>query len=577
MLAKLKYSYYTELYFSVHYLDFFIMILYKDFIDELSRVIVSMYPLCRNYLDNYIKFDYNFDSSRILFGDISINSALQIAKIYKTNPNIVAEVIKDKLLQVESILKIEIIKPGFINVFFNDTYYIYYLKKLYKEKVYFTKNVTNNQKYNIEFVSANPTGPLHIGHGRGAIIGDILYQVLKIKGYAVQAEYYINDAGMQIYKLGKSVFLRYKELCTGEKILFDNDLYQGQYIVDVAEKIYQKYGNAKLNENLIWFSDHAKELLLEEIKSTLIEYQINFDVWFSEKELHKNGCIEYAVSLLVEKGYVYTSEEDQSMWFRSTMFGDEKDRVLKKSDGLWTYIAADIAYFLNKIERGFTKIIMVLGQDHHSFKIRLHAIAQALGFPTNNLVILLYQLVSLKNENEVVKMSKRKGNSIELQDIIDNVGSDVARFFYLNRKADAHLDFDISKALEKDKNNPVFYIQYALVRISSLLKKYSGVASSDQICDSITKYNYSFEERLLLKKINTFNNLLNDIIENYQIHQLAFYTLELSSFFHAFYMKHPIISNDPVATQTRIALVSVIGDILSICAKTLGISIPEHM
>lgn len=549
------------------------MNLYQLFFKQYNTFLQELFPL---FHTEYHKFDYNFDPARDDFGDLSISDALLIAKVYKTNPYDIAKTIQESLYQIDFIDKIEVIKPGFINIFFKNSLYASYLKNIYESKIYYNNNTSDNNIYNIEFVSANPTGPLHIGHGRGAIIGDILYQVMKLKHYQVTAEYYINDAGNQINRLGQSLFLRYQEKCFHTNIQLDNELYQGEYLIDLASQIYNQYQETKLLSSIEWFSEYAKDHLLKDIKDTLSEYRINFDVWFSEKNLHNNE-IDKAISLLNDKGYIYITKEDNTVWFRATHFGDEKDRVLKKQDGQWTYTAADIAYLLNKKQRGFTKIIMILGQDHHSFKIRMHAIAEAIGFPKENLVILLYQLVTLKNENKIVRMSKRKGNSIELQDIIDNVGSDVARFFYLHRKREAHLEFDIAQALEKDKNNPVFYIQYALVRIRSVLTKYQNIATDTQILDSITIYNYQNDERLLLKKIDSLNSMLNDIIQNYHTHQLAFYTLELSSLFHSFYRHNNIMSDNPIKTQTRIALITTIRDVLTICANTLGISIPDRM
>jgi arginyl-tRNA synthetase len=552
------------------------MDLHTFFIKEYLAIINNLFPTIFDTTESDYKFEYNFDSSRFHFGDLSSNVALIIAKQLKCNPLEIAEKIKLALLNIHYIDKIEIIKPGFINIFFKNEYYGIYLEKLLKNKTYYLKNKTTDDIYNIEFVSANPTGPLHIGHGRGAIIGDIIAKVLTLKSYNAKKEYYINDAGNQINKLGLSVFLRYKEECSRKEELFGEDLYQGEYIKDLAKDIFATYGATKIDDDLVWFAEYAKHELLKNIKHTLEEYHINFDTWFSEKELHNDGSIERAIRILSDKGYTYTTE-DTTLWFKATLFGDEKDRVLKKNDGSWTYTAADVAYLMNKIHRGFNKIIMVLGQDHHSFKIRMHAIAEAIGFKKENLIILLYQLVTLKNSNKIIRMSKRKGNSIELEDIIDNVGSDVARFFYLHRKQDAHLEFDVTEALQQDKTNPVFYIQYALVRINSILKKYAQQRPTDDKPIDFITYPYSLEERLILKKINLFNGILDEIITNYSTHQLAFYTLELSALFHSFYMKNTIISQNYHDTEIRIAIAQATGEVLSLCAHTLGISIPEHM
>lgn len=550
------------------------MLLFDKFIFYYKNTLKKIFPECLFEI-NILNFDYNTNQSRLLFGDISSNIALIISKKLKQHPFQIAQLIEEKIKNNEYIEKINIIKPGFINIFFKKSIYIDYININLIKKELITKTTELNRKYNIEFVSANPTGPLHIGHGRNAILGDILQRIFKLKGYEVNSEYYINDTGNQIYNLGKSLFQRYAEKC-GQNIIFDENGYCGNYIIDIATELYQKNKDTLINKDIHWFGEYAKKELLEEIKKTLDEYHVNFDNWFSEMTLHKSNEITHAVEALNKKGFIYKTN-DNAIWFKATHFGDEKDRVLKKSDGSWTYTAADIAYFLNKINRGYTDIIMILGQDHHSFKIRIEAIAKAFEFDMTRFHVILYQLVTLKNEGEAIRMSKRKGNSICLQDIIDTVGTDVARFFYLHRKADAHLDFDIDIALQKNTDNPVFYIQYSIVRIQSIFNKIKISIEYKEIMEAIMEYTLDDYDKLLLRKINLFNATLNTIIESLEPHILAYYTIELAALFHAFYNRFTIITENDKTTRSRYAISFLTQQTLKECAILLGISIPNNM
>lgn len=550
------------------------MLLFENFSIWFKSILIDLFPTVDfNFI--IVDFDYNDENSRLEFGDISSNMGFLLAKQLKKNPKEIAEIIKNYIQSHEAIDKVVLAGVGFINIYFRDVLYREYYKKLLLNDSLLYKINKSNKKYNIEFVSANPTGPLHIGHGRGGIIGDVCAKVLALKGYQVVSEYYINDAGVQIEKLGKSLYYQYGILSQKE-VIFPDGGYQGEYIVDIAKKLYQKYQDTLLEKDIVWFSEHAKNILLTQIQATLLDYQIEYQVWFSEKILHVNNAINEAVNQLSNKGFTYFSDEG-TLWFKSTVFGDEKDRVLKKSDGLWTYTAADIAYFLNKLARGFTDIVMILGQDHHSFKIRIEAIAQALEFNLDNLKIILYQLVTLKNEGEIIRMSKRKGNSIELKDIIDSVGSDVARFFYLQRKADTHLDFDLKEALEKSNKNPVFYIQYALVRIKSILEKSKGFVDINDYSNSIDVIDVNIHERVLLRKIALFDSILDQICDTYYPHVLTYYAIELATLFHAFYTLYPVISDDKNTTCYRLGLNYLVKQVLEKCANLLGISIPERM
>src|SRR5581483_8160338 len=410
--------------------------------------------------------------------------------------------------------------------------------------------------YNIslEFVSANPTGPLHFGHGRGAIIGDVLANVLRFMGHTVTKEFYINDAGNQIQKLGESFKIRCQQ-AAGIQAELPEDGYHGEYLLELAQDCFAELGHTVFEKPDSFFAQYAKDALLQQIRDTLSDYGIHYDVWFSEKILHHNGSIEKALAVLQQKKLLY--EADGALWFATTTFGDDKDRVVRKATGEYTYIAADIAYFANKIERGANNLMFVLGYDHHSYAARLNAVKQALGFTECPLEVILYQLVKITEDGQLMRMSKRAGVMITLQDIINTVGVDVARFFYLNRKADAQLEFDIELALKKTEENPVYYVQYAYVRTGSIIAK----ADQDERLRDITAADAQFigkQEALLLKKIIFLEQLLHDISLNQQTHLLTYYVLELAQLFHRYYSHVRVIDLEDInKTRGRLLIVTL--------------------
>ena len=523
-----------------------------------------------------LEFTLNIEESKKDFGDISSNAAMVIAKQLKKNPREIAQTISLEFTNLY-IKKIDIAGPGFLNFFLTKTAYIELVKDLYEQKETFFKQSLNNnfkpQNYNIEFVSANPTGPLHLGHGRGGIIGDVFGNILKFLGHNVTKEFYINDAGNQINKLGMSFKIRCQQVL-GESAELPEDAYHGEYLVNLANEAIKENGKDILSKPDDFFANYAKERLLKLIQQTLKDYGIEFDVWFSEKTLHTTAAVENAVKTLTKNGYTY--EKEGALWFKSMEFGDDKDRVLKKSDGELTYAAADVAYMQNKIERGFEHLFMVLGQDHHSYVVRLNGIRQALGYNNIPLDVILYQLVRLKEDGQDFKMSKRAGKILSLRDIIDTVGKDVARFFYLNRKADAQLEFDIDLALKKNEENPVYYIQYAYVRNCSILEKMNE--NENLKFSSTDANNIGTEEYFLIKKIVSLKELLNNIGNNQQIHLLTYYLLELSAIFHKYYFDNKIIdTNDIEKSKARLLIISLLKDTFATSMKLIGISQPERM
>ncbi len=521
-----------------------------------------------------IQFSINCDEQKRTFGDISTNAALILAKAHKQNPVSLAQTIQNNFKN-SSVERIEIAGPGFLNFFLGQETMTALAKNLFtQERNFFKNDLLSPQTVNIEFVSANPTGPLHLGHGRGGIIGDVLGNIMEFVGHKVTKEFYINDAGAQIKKLGAS----FKARCLQALDLpaeLPEDGYQGLYLQDLAQQCVAEYKNQLLDKSDEFFAYYAKDHLLKKIQETLKEYGISFDVWFSEKTLHTHGAIGHALKIVDTNGYIF--EKENALWFASTQFGDDKDRVVRKENGEYTYIAPDIAYIQNKLERGFTKLIYILGQDHHSYVKRLKGVMQALGHNQEDLDVILYQLVTIKESGELVRMSKRAGNIVMLEDVIQTVGKDVSRFFYLNRKADAHLDFDIDLALKQTEENPVYYIQYAYVRTNSILHKaFQETMFQEVSADDIQSLND--DERILIKKIISLKELLQSISNNYQTHVLTYYVFELAHAFHHYYAGNRVINSENIVqSRSRLAIVMILKNTFELCLELLGVNAPEHM
>lgn len=547
------------------------MNIFEKLEQSFSSCIQTKYPHV-SFAGNPHFFSINADELKKDFGDINSNVALIVAKAQKQNPKVIAEEII-ACFSHPVIEKIEIAGVGFLNFFIKQDVFKEILKEINQKKSEFFKDEhLKPKKINIEFVSANPTGPLHFGHGRGGIIGDTLARIFTFLGHQVTKEFYINDAGNQMQKLGASFKARCLEQL-GINAAIAEDGYFGEYLVDLAKECV-KSENIE-NKSDLFFSEYAGKKMLTEIKNTLSKYKIEFDVWFSEKTLHENGEIEKIIQELKEKKLVVF--QDDAWWFLSTQFGDDKDRVVKKSSGELTYIAADIAYLKNKIEREFDHLIMILGHDHHGYVARLHAVCKTFSYDTQNLDIILYQLVKITKEGALVRMSKRAGNIVTLDEVIDAVSSDVARFFYLQKKADSSLDFDIELALKKSDENPVFYIQYAYVRCMSVLKK----ASENEVLLNINEHDLqtlSFDEMMLIKKICMIKPMLQDIVHHKQPHLLAQVTIEIATVFHQYYARYTIINMDEITqSRHRIFIIKNIKEILEMLFDLLAISKLEKM
>ncbi len=518
-------------------------------------------------------FDLNADPEKSAFGDINSNAAMVLTKDLKTNPRAIAQTVIDNFTH-PCIASIEIAGPGFLNFFMTDAALVHLAQQIFEEKQQFFKPNLQPARINIEFVSANPTGPLHFGHGRNGILGDTLANILSFLGHDVTREFYINDAGAQITKLGNSLKVRYLQ-ALGVEIAMPDDAYHGQYLIDFGHELATQFGTSIENNDQEYFQEIAKAKMLAQQQATLASYGIKFDVWFSEKALKNDINIDDYIKLLADNGYTY--ELDGALWFATTKFGDDKDRVLRKSDGEYTYLAGDLPYLVNKLERGYDKLIMILGHDHHSFVVRLHALMQALGYNPDKLTVILYQLVNIVKNGESARMSKRAGTIVDLHDIINTVGKDVARFFYLNRKADAELDFDVELALTTSNENPVYYIQYAYVRTCSILAKAATINPEFVNIDAQSCVSLTVAEKNLVKKIASLRNLLLSIDTSYQTHILAYYTYELANLFHTYYNNSKAIVDDVAQTKNNLFIIRIMNQTFELCFDLMGISSPRTM
>ena len=506
------------------------------------------------------------------FGDLSSNVALRLSKVVKKPPIEVASALlktikqnleKSPLKDYLSQVKVE--GAGFINFYFSDKFFHERLKEVIaKEKDALKMDAGAGKRVLIEFVSANPTGSLSVAHARQAVVGDCLANILAFLGFGVTREYYLNDEGNQINILGRSVELRMREL-NGEKVEFPEDHYQGDYIYEIAKEA----GGKKIKtENL---GEFASDFILDIIKKELDDFGIKFDNWYSQKELGKSGKIDEALGKLKEKKFIY--EEDGAVWFKSTEFGDDKDRVVIKSDGSYTYLAPDIAYHEEKYKRGFQWLINLWGPDHHGYINRLKASVEAFGHPADSLSVIIVQLATIFRDGKPVQMSTRKGQYITLREVIDEVGTDAARFFFVMRRTSAHLDFDLDIAKKQTAENPVYYVQYAHARICSILRS-SLAEIKDSVDLSVLKEK---EEIGLIKKLLQFSYILDICLSTEDPYMLTVYLQELAEAFHKFYDLHRVLGQEEALTQGRLALLKATKIIIAAGLELLGISRPEKM
>jgi arginyl-tRNA synthetase len=517
-------------------------------------------------------------------GDYSTNIAMAMASDQKRRPHEIAGIIIDHMGDSDHLLsKTEVAGPGFINFFIAEDRWYEVLKTVHDlDNAYGTTAMGQGKRVQIEFVSANPTGPLHVGHGRCAAVGDTLAAILNAAGYDVEKEYYVNDSGRQIFTLGQSVFFRYRQLL-GDTIAFPPDAYQGDYIKELARMLVEREGQGLLEmpegEATRLCATFAAHEILAGIKKDLELFGVSFDRWFSEQSLYDSGTVEAAIQALRDRDMVY--EHEGAMWFRTNQFGDEKDRVVVRSNGVTTYFASDIAYHKDKLERRFDRIIDIWGADHHGYVPRISALIQALGHDKETCEFILVQLVTLLRGGKPAAMSTRAGEFVTLREVIDEVGRDAARFLFLLRHYDSPLDFDLELAKKQSNENPVYYVQYVHARISNILKK-AEVRGYKPIGwhEGFSKLINLPEELQLIKLMARYPEIVAQSARLMEPHRVPFYLKELAAAFHAYYHDrnhHQVVSDDADLSAARLFLVSGIRIIIRNGLALMGVSAPEIM
>lgn len=513
-------------------------------------------------------------------GDFASNLALITASEAKRSPQELAGFLA-KILEANPLFhKVDVAGPGFINFFVANTWWQENLRNIWNAgDSYGESEAGNGRLVQVEFVSANPTGPLHVGHGRGAAVGDSLARVLKTAGFSVEREYYINDMGNQMRTLGASVYLRYLEHF-GHEVEFPEEYYQGDYIRDIASSIAlgegDKYLDIPPESCLTFFIDTAVEIIASDIRKDLEEFRVHYDNWFSEKTLHESGLVDRTISELQDKGYIF--KEEGALWFRATALGDEKDRVVKRSNGVLTYFASDIAYHRHKLERGYDLLVDIWGADHHGYVARVKAVIKALGYQEDKLQVLLVQLVNLVEGGKIKAMSTRAGEFVTLREVLDDVGSDAARFIFLTRRCDSHLDFDLDLARSQNQENPVYYVQYAHARLSSVFRnaKEQGISLAEPQDVDISLLSTP-EDIKLLKQLDAFPGLVADAALALEPYRVSYYLTELAGQLHGYYTRYRFITDDPDLTQARLLLADVTRRVFRKSLGLLGVSAPEKM
>ena len=542
-------------------------------------------------------------------GDLASNIALILAKPLKTNPQIIANAIKDAFINDEDLIKVEVAGPGFINFFLSTKTHNEVLKQIFNEKGSYGKSEPNNQTVLIEYVSSNPTGPLHVGHGRGAVFGSVLAALLREAGFKVDEEYYINDFGRQMNILAASLWLRYAQLFNSEINMIKNG-YQGEYLISIADSLKQiqsdKFYSSQeevsilinpekeedeaftdkiveavhsmLGEDFFLLRNFALEEILKIIKKDLLDFGVNHNYWFSESSLYDpdgsaKSKVDKAIEELSSLGFVY--EKEDAVWFRSSDFGDDKDRVLKRSNGEHTYFASDVAYHGDKYERGYDRVINIWGSDHHGYTPRVNAAMEASNRDIKKLEVVYIQFANLIRAGKKVTMSTRSGEFITLKELMDEVTTEAARFFYINRKADQHLDFDLDLAKEQSKDNPLYYIQYAHARICSVLKK-SNTVNKDLVDSDLSLLD--LEKEVEIQKIlKQYPSVIERAAKSSEPHLICYYLKDLAGLFHSYYNSEKFIVEDKKLMNSRLFLLNGIKQVLLNGLLVLGINAPEEM
>jgi arginyl-tRNA synthetase len=518
-------------------------------------------------------------------GHFATNLPMALASSQKRKPIEIAGIIVEHLEDDGHLLeKVETAGPGFINFIIRTEQWQKFLAKIIAMgRNYGRSDLGEGERILVEYVSANPTGPLHLGHGRGAALGDTLCRILTYSGYEVVREFYINDTGQQMRLLGESIYSRWKQMSDPDYPFPENG-YHGEYILDLANEVVGENDLERMrpDEAVAHCAERGKEKMLEEIKKDLADFRTRFDVWYSESDLFASGLLDESLETIRKKGQLY--EKDGALWIKTTALGDDKDRVVRKNDGNYTYFASDIAYHLEKRKRGFSKAVNIWGADHHGYVQRMKAALKANGLDEDWLSVLLIQLVKLWKGGEEIKMSKRAGRYVTLKELVEEVGVDAVRFVFLTKNHDSPLDFDIDLVKKHDSENPVYYVQYAHARICSIFRKADSEAISlpnnpDQVLGRLTLN----EEMVLIRFMAQFPPLLEDICKTFEPHRLTYYLTELASSFHRYFNlgtknpEHRIVGKERTLSQARLFLAEAVRIVLYNGLKLLGISAPERM
>ena len=512
-------------------------------------------------------------------GDFASNLAMVLARAERRAPRQIAEILVAALEGNPLCERIEIAGPGFINFRLAPACWYGVLDRIMDQgAAYGRSQIGAGTRIQVEFVSANPTGPLHIGHGRGAVVGDALAAVLEAAGFSVEREYYVNDAGNQVQLLGRSIWLRMREQA-GESVDFPKDGYQAEYVLDLAERCraaHPELSAAGESEAVAVCARFGVAEILKWIEADLRAFGIRFDHWYSEKSLYDRGMVDRELDELARRELSYRG--DDALWLRTTAFGDDKDRVLIKSDGSYTYFASDVAYHMEKFDRGFDRVIDVWGADHHGYIPRMKAMLAGLGHPPEDLEVLLIQMVNLLRDGQPFIMGKRSGNFITLREVIDEVGADACRFFFLMRRCDSQLDFDLELAKEQSSDNPVYYVQYAHARVCSINRTAREAGLNPPAPGEIDVSVLTLEEELALAKhLERFPETVAGAALNYEPHRVIFYLQELAARFHSYYNRQRVLVDDPALSRARLYLVNAVRVVLENALRLMGVSAPEQM
>lgn len=541
-------------------------------------MITNIEEQIKGSIKSIIKSLYDFDVEQVELespndvnnGNLSTNVCLKIAKLVGKNPMEIAQEVVDQL-EVDGIDTIEVKKPGFINFFYGNEFFNQKVNEIINTQE-FIFDTNEHNYYNVEYVSANPTGDLHLGHARNAVYGDSICRLLRKIGNKVDSEYYINDAGSQMINLGLSVQYFYLQKL-GIELDFPEDGYRGQEIQDIASEIYNEYGEDKKDEDVVWFREYAYAKNLEEIKRILKELHIEFDIWTSERSLYEKNMVEENLNTLATKGDIYY--QDDAMWLATSKYFDDKDRVLKKSDGNYTYFASDVAYHMDKFNRGYTNLIDVWGGDHHGYINRVKSSISSLGQSADKFEVLIIQMINILQNNERVKMSKRSGTSVTIKDLLKEIDVDSLRYFFLMRSADTQVDFDIELAKQQNADNPIYYIQYAHARIAKLLQK--ALEENIKPDSNISNEEFSDNEKEIIAFLNTYPKVVVNAANKRLPHLICNYLYDLASLYHRYYNQEHVFSDKNTNINGKINIAFAIQKIIKDGLNSIGINAKDNM